>query len=377
MLSPFFDYLKLDDFIKNILIKGFTTALLFSAFIYFEHFDLTNIFFNTIFITFAYILIITIDKKSLFFAGFFTGILWFWWVSMSFTYYDLIYLMPFIILLFGIVYGVLFYLTAIIDKIVIRAILFYLLVFIEPFGFNWFKPDLPLINTYYNTYNSNVTKPNIKIYMPQYNTNQNLKWEKEYKTKLIEENLQNIDYAIKNKYDLIILPETTFPLALNMEYELLEILQEKSRNISIITGALSYSDEQFLNSTYLFQNGEYKIANKVVLVPFGEATPLPQFLVDFINNTFFDGASDYTNASEPTTFEIEGIKFRNAICYEATSDDVYKQLDTKFVIATSNNAWFTPSIEPTLQKLLLKYYAKKYNLIIYHSVNGSKNEIIF
>jgi apolipoprotein N-acyltransferase len=213
--------------------------------------------------------------------------------------------------------------------------------------------------------------------MPQYNTNQNLKWEKEYKTKLIEENLQNIDYAIKNKYDLIILPETTFPLALNMEYELLEILQEKSRNISIITGALSYSDEQFLNSTYLFQNGEYKIANKVVLVPFGEATPLPQFLVDFINNTFFDGASDYTNASEPTTFEIEGIKFRNAICYEATSDDVYKQLDTKFVIATSNNAWFTPSIEPTLQKLLLKYYAKKYNLIIYHSVNGSKNEIIF
>jgi apolipoprotein N-acyltransferase len=377
MLSPFFDYLKLDDFIKNILIKGFTTALLFSAFIYFEHFDLTNIFFNTIFITFAYILIITIDKKSLFFAGFFTGILWFCWVSMSFRYYDLIYLMPFIILLFGIVYGVLFYLTAIIDKIVIRAILFYLLVFIEPFGFNWFKPDLPLINTYYNTYNSNVTKPNIKIYMPQYNTNQNLKWEKEYKTKLIEENLQNIDYEIKNKYYLIILPETTFPLALNMEYELLEILQEKSRNISIITGALSYSDEQFLNSTYLFQNGEYKIANKVVLVPFGEATPLPQFLVDFINNTFFDGASDYTNASEPTTFEIEGIKFRNAICYEATSDDVYKQLDTKFVIATSNNAWFTPSIEPTLQKLLLKYYAKKYNLIIYHSVNGSKNEIIF
>jgi apolipoprotein N-acyltransferase len=377
MLSPFFDYLKLDDSIKNILIKGFITALLFSAFIYFEHFDLTNIFFNTIFITFAYILIITIDKKSLFFAGFFTGVLWFWWVSMSFRYYDLIYLMPFIILLFGIVYGILFYLTAIIDKIVIRAILFYLLVFIEPFGFNWFKPDLPLINTYYNTYNSNVTKPNIKIYMPQYNTNQNLKWEKEYKTKLIEENLQNIDYAIKNKYDLIILPETTFPLALNMEYELLEILQEKSRNISIITGALSYSDEQFLNSTYLFQNGEYKIANKVVLVPFGEATPLPQFLVDFINNTFFDGASDYTNASEPTTFEIEGIKFRNAICYEATSDDVYKQLDTKFVIATSNNAWFTPSIEPTLQKLLLKYYAKKYNLIIYHSVNGSKNEIIF
>jgi apolipoprotein N-acyltransferase len=212
--------------------------------------------------------------------------------------------------------------------------------------------------------------------MPKYNTPQDLKWEKTYKEKLIAENFDNIDYAINNKYDLIILPETTFPLALNMEHELLKTLKEKSKHISIILGSLSYKNEQFLNSTYLFQNGSYQIANKVVLVPFGEAIPLPNFLVDFINNTFFNGASDYTSASTPTTFDIKGTKFRNAICYEATSDEVYENLDTKLVIVTSNNAWFTPSIEPTLQKLLLKYYAKKYNLIIFHSSNGSQNEII-
>ena len=111
-------------------------------------------------------------------------------------------------------------------------------------------------------------------------------------------------------------------------------------------------------------------------MPFGEEIPFPKFLTDFINDTFFDGASDYSKATEPTTFTIKNIKFRNTICYEATTDDVYQNLDTHFVIATSNNAWFTPSTQPTLQKLLLRYYAKKYNLIIYHATNSSQNMIV-
>ena len=45
------------------------------------------------------------------------------------------------------------------------------------------------------------------------------------------------------------------------------------------------------------------------------------------------------------------------------------------MVAISNNAWFTPSIEPTLQHLLLKYYSKKYDVNIYHIANGSSNRI--
>ena len=74
---------------------------------------------------------------------------------------------------------------------------------------------------------------------------------------------------------------------------------------------------------------------------------------------------------------IKGINIRNAICYEATTDEIFKNIgDTKYMIATSNNAWFTPSTEPALQRLLMKYYAKKYNVIIYNSANGSSNSIV-
>ena len=102
----------------------------------------------------------------------------------------------------------------------------------------------------------------------------------------------------------------------------------------------------------------------------------PKFLVDLINDIFYNGAQDYSKASEATDFIIKGEKFRNAICYEATTDKIFENLgDTKYMIAISNNAWFTPSIEPTLQHLLLKYFSKKYDVNIYHVVNGSPNRI--
>ena len=73
---------------------------------------------------------------------------------------------------------------------------------------------------------------------------------------------------------------------------------------------------------------------------------------------------------------IKGEKFRNAICYEATTDKIFENIgDTKYMVVISNNAWFIPSIEPTLQHLLLKYYSKKYDMNIFLVVNASENRI--
>ena len=156
----------------------------------------------------------------------------------------------------------------------------------------------------------------------------------------------------------------------------MERLLELSYNIDIIVGSLYVENREIFNASYHFSNGNYEIAKKVVLVPFGEEIPFPKFMVDLINNIFYDGASDYSKASSPTDFLIKGEKFRNAICYEATTDKIFENIaNTKYMIAISNNAWFIPSIEPTLQHLLLKYYSKKYGVMIYHIVNGSSNNI--
>ena len=335
--------------------------------------------------------------------------LWFWWFSYSFSFYNVAYLVPFMLLFIAFGYGSIFYLIGIVDNIYYKSIAFFALSFISPFGFNWLKPELIFINSYLDTskiafliiiisialciryknyyflllliftinYNkSEILKPNLNIYMPQYNVDQNFKWNKKQQSNIIIDNFKNIDYAIKNNYDLIVLPETAFPLALNKYEKLTSILREKSKKISIISGALEQKNGQMYNSTYFFDNNKTQIANKMVLVPFGEAVPLPKIFRDLINNIIYDGADDYEVALYPTTFNIKGTKFRNAICYEATTNKIYQNLDTPYVIVTSNNAWFTPSIEPTLQNMLLKYYANKYNLFIFHSANSSQNKII-
>lgn len=405
-------FIKRQHFNKTNIIKGLYTALLFSSPIFLSYLNYEIKLINTITLLLSFYLIVTINRNSLFFSGFFIGLFWFYWVSFSFKYYDLFYLIPFIILIFGLIYGFLFLFTSIKDNIYLRSAQFFALSYFNPFGFDWFKPEILLLDTYFEAnkiilaliiistillakkkmliytvciilisfihLNPKTNEStNLKISLPEYYFEQNYKWDRKNLAKIIDKNFEEINKAILNKDDVVVLPETTFPLLLNKQNFLMQNLIEKSRYITIITGGLYFDKGEYKNSTYILKNGEVKIAHKVVLVPFGEAVPLPEKIKNFVNNIFYDGAKDYTKASKPTDYKIKDTLFRNAICYEATSEEIYKNLGkVKNIIAISNDAWFIPSTQPTLQKLLLRLYSNEYGVTIYHQINGSKNYII-
>lgn len=367
---------------------------------------------NTILGLLALYFLLIIPKKALLISGFMTGILWCWWMAVSLQYYDLVYLTPVILICIGTVFGIIFYFFALFDRLTFRILTIFAFTFFAPFGFNWMKFELLFIDSYIGIDKVSfflvlvsfyfiiklkrfkilgiipllfalsfpkgqyIQNPNAKIYMPQMNVNQNLRWDKQYKSTLEQQNFDEINNAINQQKELVVLPETAFTTALNRNEILLQKLKELSFKIDIITGALYVEDNQIYNASYHFTKGQIQIAKKVVLVPFGEEIPFPKVVVDFINKVFYNGAQDYSKASEPTDFVIKGEKFRNAICYEATTDKIFENLgNTEYMVAISNNAWFTPSIEPTLQHLLLKYYSKKYDVNIYHVANGSSNRI--
>ncbi|QKF66137.1 apolipoprotein N-acyltransferase [Arcobacter venerupis] len=405
-------FLKRDYSNKNFIIKGFISSILLSSFIYLSYFNIEFKILNTILGLSALYFLLIIPKKALLISGFLTGVLWCWWMAVSLQYYDLVYLTPVILIFIGIVYAIIFYLFAFFDRLTFRILAIFAFTFFAPFGFNWMKFELLFVDSYIGIskldfflvlvtfyfviklkrfkvlaiipllFTLNLPKgeyiqnPIAKIYMPQMNVNQNLRWDKNYKATLDEQNFEQINNGINLQKDLVVLPETAFTTVLNRNELLLERLKELSYKIDIITGALLVEDNQIYNASYHFSKGEIRIAKKVVLVPFGEEIPFPKFIVDFINKIFYNGAQDYSKASAPTDFIIKGEKFRNAICYEATTDKIFENLgDTKFMIVISNNAWFTPSIEPTLQDILLKYYSRKYNINIFHVVNGTDNKI--
>jgi len=392
-------------------LYGISTAILFSAFIYLAHFNISVKFLNTIFALLSLAMLLYAPKKSVLIAGFFIGLFWFYWIGYSFKYYGVGYMTPIITFGFGIIYMLFFGVIALSNKVYIRAILLFMLSFFEPFDFNWMQIELVFVDSYIGIFkyqlilvlsaftlpyylkskikylplllilfalDTKTTIPKeapLKIKIVSTNIKQDQKWKHSNLTPTINMVYKNIHDAIKDGYDIVLFPESVFPLYMNKNQLLLEQLLLISHDITIVAGSLLYEDNKSYNVTYMFSKGEFKVAKKLILVPFGEYIPLPKFAQKFINDTFFAGASDFDTANMPTDFIIDGVKFRNAICYEATCSEIYSG-DVDYVLAISNNAWFAPSIEPTLQQLLLRYYAYKYDVVIYHSANYKGSGII-
>jgi apolipoprotein N-acyltransferase len=404
ILRPYFN--------TSIIINAFVTAFFLSLVLLFEYlsFGFWPLHVSAFLIGFGRLL--THDKIGFFWTGAFIGLFWFYWISWSFIHYGFAYLIPLGILGVMAIYGVLFWVCGIFSSHpLIKAIALFGFGFIAPFGFNWFDWRLFLIDTPFrvdmfgigllmlgialflstpkkirylalllpllaleiNPKNANFLPKNIKLvntFIPQ-----SQKWNPQFREPQIESIFRMVESAISRGESLIIFPESAFPLYLNHNLELREKLLAYSHSINIIAGSLTHTDEGIYNSAYFFHKGDEEVAHKVILVPFGEQVPLPQFFRDLINRVFYGGASDFLTAKNGQNFKIFGLHVRSAICFEATRKELFIKTPG-IMIALSNNAWFTPSIEPYLQRRLLRLYSTMHETTIYHSVNGSSGGII-
>ena len=410
------------------ITMGFLISIVGSLFIYLAYFNFSNPLIETILALLFFWYLLKSDSKIWFWSGFFISIWWFWWIVISFRYYHMNWAIPIGLISVAFIYGAIFYLISAIsgyiaksvlakssnsntqNSILLKALGLLILSYIHPFSFDWFKPELMFVHSYLgiskwqfgitllaitlSQYKKNILwitlvllayspiKTTIKydmanspIALASTKTTVERKWDPRYTPDQIIEVFRIIDKAIKKHKKIVVLPESVFPFFLNKQPKILNTLLSKSNKITIIIGALYLDGKIHRNSTYIIQNGKYKIANKVVMVPFGESNPLPKWASSIVNKIFFDGAIDYIASSQPTDYKIHNKTYRNAICYEACNDKLYIG-KPKNMIVLSNNGWFVPSIEPTLQRLLLEYYSQKYGTTIYHSANMSKSYMI-
>jgi len=415
-------YIKISRYFTiNNITRGFFIAFLSAGAIYLDWLGFVSYLINTVLGILTLYLLLESDKKVWFWSGFFIGALWFWWMSMSFFNYGFAWAIPIGILFPAVVYGFIFWFVAFLAEklgddgfniytLGVKALALLTLSYLHPFSFDWFKMELIFTNSYIGIQKwqfalvllsilLSVQKKDLrfllliiltyplsshfnKTELPQYNlsiTNTMVtvkdKWNPKLENSHIDMVFKRIDKAVAQKKSIIVFPESVLPVFLNTRPQLMTALQGASNDISIIIGGLYWDNGIPRNSTYIFKNGQFSIANKVVLVPFGESNPLPKWMGKIVNNLFFDGAPDYVASADVTDYEVNGITFRNAICFEGTSEKLYEG-DPKQMIVLSNNGWVTPSIEPTEQKILLQYYNKKYGTTIYHSANMSPSYIV-
>ena len=403
------------------ITAGFFLSVAGSLFLYLAWIDLSNRVLETISAILFFWFLLQADRKTWFWSGFFIALLWFWWIVVSFKHYQMLWAIPLGLLFISLVYGGIFWLIAKIASRLslsssllppgIKATGLLLLSYLHPLSFDWFKPELLFVHSYigvqkwqlaivliaiiasqykknilflllillaYSPLQTTVSYQNTQSHIALANTMTTVedKWNPKLVSSHITEVFAIIDKAISDQKQIVVLPESIFPFFLNRKSKILAALLQRSKQITIIIGAL-YLDEKRVhrNATYIIKNGHYTIANKVLLVPFGESNPLPEWASKWVNKIFFDGAVDYVASAEPTDFDVDNTVYRNAICYEACSETLYKGKPRQMIV-TSNNGWFIPSVEPTLQRLLLTFYNKKYGTTIYHSVNMSPSYII-
>lgn len=396
----------------NLLIVPLLIALGFSLFIYAEHFHLTNQLVNTLAALGALYGLLHAPRIMIPIAGFWIGWLWFYWIGFSFQYYDLAWAQWLVALGFGLVYALYFGVLAVTSNPFLRASLLFGLTYVWPMDFNWMQIELIFVESYLGfskidfaiilislaltSWFSGIKKiiplfllffatqpdypkpqmPNLKIKLVSTELSQDFKWQDEARYELIQNNLAEIIDAADKHYDLIVLPETAFSLYMNHDAELMGTLQTLSYQIPILTGTLHEENGLHYNVSYLFDNGKVSVAKKMILVPFGEYIPLPSFLKEWVNRAVFGGGLDFVTAERPTDFVIHGVTFRNALCYEATREELYTP-DAHYLIAMSNNGWFKPSIEPTLQNLLIRFYARKNGSVVFHSANSGGTGVVY
>ncbi len=417
------------------ITAGFCIAALGSVYLYLAWFDIQNALIETVTALLFFWFLLQAERKIWFWSGFFIALLWFWWIMVSFKHYHMLWAIPLGLLFISLVYGGIFWLLAWGSErlasfigavanasrsngamaiapyeVLFRAFGLLGLSYLHPLGFDWFRPELLFVHTYIGVHKWQFALILLAMGLAQYRKNSLFllllllayspaktmviyhekdspitlsgtmttvedKWNPKLVSSHINRVLTAIDQATTQGKQMIVLPESVFPFFLNREPQLLDVLKKRSQKITIVIGALYLDGDIHRNSTFIFQKGSYRVANKVLLVPFGESNPLPQWAGKWINQVFFDGAIDYIASAEPTNFEVNGTLYRNAICYEATSEQLYTGAP-KQMIVISNNAWFISSIEPTEQRMLLEFYSRKYGTTIYHSVNMSPSYIV-
>ena len=246
-------------FTRIYIIKAFVIALLLSTFIYLSYFEMTFRPLNSLLAMVGFYLLLGENRMVWFWSGLFIGIMWFYWISFSFVYYDLSFMIPFVILGVALTYAILFWIIGRVGhSIYVQLPLLFGVSFIDPFGFNWLKLELTLIDTYFSTtqlsfalflsgltllkalpkwfkilsllpllgalYHTTPTVklPQMDVALPVMHIPQSQRWDAKYQQEAIDLNFGLIEDAISEKKALIIFPESSFTLYLNRAPRLIE-----------------------------------------------------------------------------------------------------------------------------------------------------------
>lgn len=354
---------------KRFLLMSTITILLIVVFslLHNNHYILVSIYYII-----SVFIFLKLDRRLSLAFGFFVGAVGFYWIPLSFRFFDITILIPFAVMLIGLTCSAIFFLLMYFNHTIFRILTLLLLAFLHPIGFNWlninyfsafsiFSPTLTslaciafsiyfmsfkgyklimalvmLLSFDYNffTLDSKIAS---KIYLAQTNVAQNEKWNNNNIQNIINENFNYINEAILLGKKMVLLPETAFPFVMlesnfdnNTQSPIIPHLKSLSEKITIVAGGLRSENGAIFNTNFIFSDNDFSYIDKVKLVPFGETLPFKDVLENkwpfsFIYSMLarfgldFNMKSARTYKSFMVNIDLESKKLDNIILRELDS----------------------------------------------------------
>jgi apolipoprotein N-acyltransferase len=188
----------------------------------------------------------------------------------------------------------------------------------------------------------------VHVALVQPNISQAEKWNQR-KEQEIRDRLEELTGAVTclDGIDIVIWPETAIPDTVRIGHRSRSLIKRMTNEgIPLLTGAISYSNGIYYNSSILYgtNGGEIAKYDKQHLVPFGEYVPFPELM-----SKFTPVEVDIGHGKESTLFPLKGkASFSTLICFEDTVAPLAVKAvrnGARWLVNQGNVAWFDPSAQ--------------------------------
>jgi len=191
----------------------------------------------------------------------------------------------------------------------------------------------------------------LKVSVIQGNIPQDLKWDRQASSGILNNYIELTNAAAKDNPALIIWPEASVPALWGEDAAYAQFAQVFSLagqlKIDLLVGAVSRLDENYFNSALFINHlGQpQRIYNKLHLVPFGEYVPFKNtfpFLQTIAPIGDIEPGKEYTVFSQPADFSV-------LICFEDLFPELSREFikrGAKFLVNITNDAWYKQGSAP-------------------------------
>jgi apolipoprotein N-acyltransferase len=193
----------------------------------------------------------------------------------------------------------------------------------------------------------------VRLALVQPNIDGSLKWDSAFRDSTMKI-LTEMTVAAPEA-EMVVWPETAVPFYIRYNPRELRDIKAlaKGRKSHLLMGFPDFVDgedaDRFHNSALLIdpggeEAGEYR---KIHLVPFGEMFPFEDRFEILKKINFGEG--DFSPGTEYTVFEVDGLRFGVAICFEVIYPGLVREFVARganAVITITNDEWFGPSLGP-------------------------------